>query len=183
MPRTKPNTTFTKRVKATTTWLLPNYADYFTLDTTAFTCDTTSFTCDKVIESITWWGLTTAWDTQRYDTYVQDLIWTIVTDLEWELVLWISWCPTNIIQSQWNTTRHIWYFTLDTTLFTCDDTTFTCDKSIDKATGWWLHTNWREVRYGSLVLDINTNTVQDLNWEDVVWLVWMDTNLIQTRWN
>lgn len=98
MPRPQITTTYTPRVKPTTEYTTPrDWWVNFTCDTTLFTCDTTSFTCDKVST----WGvvINTAYSRPRYSSYVEDLTWTIVVDVSWELVQWISGNQINKIET------------------------------------------------------------------------------------
>ena len=88
-------TIFTPRVKPTTEYTKPRMWSTFTCDTTLFTCDTTSFTCDKTIFAV----ITTAYTRPRYASYIEDVTWTNVLDLSWELVQWISGNQVNKIDT------------------------------------------------------------------------------------
>jgi len=96
MWRTKPTTVITWRTKPTTVFDCPRCSGPFTCDTTGTTCDSILFTCD--ITLIPWW-LETSWATTRYAKYVEDLTWANITDLFWNLVVWISWNRVNKIDT------------------------------------------------------------------------------------
>ena len=67
-------------------------------DSDIITFDALVPTWDAVSE---WWtsSITTAWDDPRYAYFLEDLLWSKVTDLAWEQVLWISWTRTNKIST------------------------------------------------------------------------------------
>ena len=99
MPRPTITTTYTPRVKPTTDYSTPRQWGLMNLtcDTTLFTCDTTLITCDA---TQTWMPLIETWYTRpRYASYIEDITWTNIVDLSWELVQWISGNQVNKIDT------------------------------------------------------------------------------------
>lgn len=89
MPRTKPVTTFTARVKPSTTYERPreNMLSPISFDST-ITFDSSNYTWDMISE---WSGvLSSVYTTPRYAMYLRDITQQNVLDLSWEQVLWIS---------------------------------------------------------------------------------------------
>ena len=99
MPRPIITTSFTPRVKPVTQYSRPRQGGLMNLtcDTTLYTCDTILITCDA---TQIWMPLIdTLFSRPRYAAYVQDLTWSNVVDLSWELVEWISGTQVNKINT------------------------------------------------------------------------------------
>lgn len=94
MPRIKPTTTFTPRVKPTNEYTRPRWEICITWDQVTTTWDSETRTWDEMC-----WVLQTQYSTPRYWLFVEDLTWANVFDLAWESVQWISGNRTNKIDT------------------------------------------------------------------------------------
>ena len=93
MPRIKPTTVITQRVRPTTTISRPRVWVPISWDSTLITFDSNLFTFDMTKTG----GINTTISRPRYNIYVQDMDWNSVFDMNWNQVLWISWNTTNKI--------------------------------------------------------------------------------------
>lgn len=97
MPRVKPNTTFTPRVKPSTEYTKPRDREEYpvSFDSVEITFDSTEYTWDMIFEDL--WPITSIFATPRKGFYVRGLTWENVFDLSWEQVLWIWGSKSNKI--------------------------------------------------------------------------------------
>lgn len=101
MPRNKPTTTFTPRVKPTTQYEKPRDREEspVSFDSVEITFDSTQYTWDMIFEDL--WPITSIFSTPRKDKFVEDTTGQNVLDLLWEQVLWISGNLVNKIDTIW----------------------------------------------------------------------------------
>ena len=97
MPRTKPTTSWSERTWVITSWVSWRVKSFITWDASNFTWNETNYTWDT---SYSW--ITTDWDASRYDTYIENINWINVFDINENQVLWISGIATNKIDTVWS---------------------------------------------------------------------------------
>lgn len=100
MSRNKPTTTYTPRVKPNTEYSKrsPLQSDLWYLITQLWILNTNNW--DRILFHT--WNFSeapTVYSRPRYSSYVEDITWTNVFDLSWELVQWISGNQVNKIDT------------------------------------------------------------------------------------
>lgn len=102
MARDKPtSSSWELRVKIEATYTKPreHYTKPFSFDSTEWTFDSTEWTFDQTLIELG--SLETDYNRPRYDRFVKDLTWTLLLDLNWERVTWLTWMQENRINTQW----------------------------------------------------------------------------------
>ena len=82
--------------KIDTAWVKARAIDCLTWDESWFEWDETELAWDD-----TCWWIVTAWDTPRYESFIEDLNWINLEDIDWVDLEWISWGSVNKIDTTW----------------------------------------------------------------------------------
>lgn len=101
MPRVKPTTTYTERVKPTSSWTTPRLNIIpLTADTTLYTADSTLLTADQT-GFIT--EIKTEYTTPRSAPTLLDWLWLVLEDSSWLRLewAWVEFAEINTLQTNW----------------------------------------------------------------------------------